>query len=93
MAGAAGADEVLVPDVDGQVETAIGVVAEHVEAEVVERGACLGFASVRAADGSVLAIARGSLDEGWLGVTAVEVEPSARRRGLAGVDVGERLGA
>ena len=60
--------------------------------EVVERGARLGFASVRAADGSVLAIARGSLDEGWLGVTAVEVEPSARRRGLAGVVLRELAG-
>lgn len=40
-----------------------------------------GFASVR--DGTtLLAIARGAVDDGWLGVTSVEVAPSARRRGL-----------
>lgn len=39
------------------------------------------FASVEE-DGAVLAIARGAVDEGWLGITAVEVEPHARRRGL-----------
>jgi ribosomal protein S18 acetylase RimI-like enzyme len=61
-----------------------GSLPAHARA-VVERGDNLGFASARAPDGSVLAIARGSLDEGWLGVTAVEVEPGARRRGLAGI--------
>jgi ribosomal protein S18 acetylase RimI-like enzyme len=30
-----------------------------------------------------LAIARASLDRGWMGVTAVEVDPAHRRRGLA----------
>ncbi|MDQ2837000.1 MAG: GNAT family N-acetyltransferase [Actinomycetota bacterium] len=35
-------------------------------------------------DGDVLAIARGAVDEGWLGVTAVEVAAGHRRRGLAG---------
>ena len=49
---------------------------------VLTRGESLGFASVRDADGGVLAIARGSLDESWLGVTAVEVAPHARRQGL-----------
>ena len=34
-------------------------------------------------DGAVSAIARAVLDEGWVGVTAVEVEPAQRRRGLA----------
>jgi N-acetylglutamate synthase len=57
---------------------------------VIENGDQLGFASVRSASvgpagGGVLAIARGSVDRGWLGVTAVEVAPAARRQGLAGV--------
>ncbi|HZB49415.1 MAG TPA: GNAT family N-acetyltransferase [Mycobacteriales bacterium] len=41
-----------------------------------------GFAVVRQG-GAVLAIARASVDEGWVGVTAVEVDPGHRRRGLA----------
>ena len=41
-----------------------------------------GFAAVRAG-GAVLAIARASVDDGWVGVTAVEVDPAHRRRGLA----------
>jgi N-acetylglutamate synthase len=40
------------------------------------------FAELRR-DGRVVAIGRGAVDEGWLGVTAVEVEPDRRRRGLA----------
>ena len=45
-----------------------------------------GFAVVRAggAAGAVLAIARASVDDGWVGVTALEVDPGHRRRGLAG---------
>lgn len=41
----------------------------------------VGFASVRL-DGSLVAVARGAVDDRWLGVAAVEVAPSARRRGL-----------
>jgi N-acetylglutamate synthase len=41
------------------------------------------FASVRDADGQALAVARGVLDDGWLGVSAVDVAPGQRRRGLA----------
>ena len=42
----------------------------------------VGFAQV--VDGAtVVAIGRGTVVEGWLGVTAVEVAPSHRRRGLA----------
>jgi N-acetylglutamate synthase len=41
-----------------------------------------GFAEVRR-DGTTVAIARGAVDDGWLGVTAVEVDPDARRQGLA----------
>jgi GNAT superfamily N-acetyltransferase len=49
---------------------------------VLTRGDVLAFASVRDATGDVVAIARGSLDDSWLGVTAVEVAPGARRQGL-----------
>jgi ribosomal protein S18 acetylase RimI-like enzyme len=45
-----------------------------------------GFACLRLDDGRgarVVAIGRGTIDEQWLGVTAVEVEPGLRRRGLA----------
>jgi N-acetylglutamate synthase len=40
------------------------------------------FASVRL-DGRTVAIGRGAVDDRWLGVTAVEVRPEYRRRGLA----------
>jgi N-acetylglutamate synthase len=41
------------------------------------------FFSVRDA-GTTVAVARGSLGGGWAGLTAVEVEPAYRRRGLGG---------
>jgi N-acetylglutamate synthase len=40
-----------------------------------------GFAVLRDG-GRPAAIARGSVDQGWIGVTAVEVDPAHRRRGL-----------
>lgn len=40
------------------------------------------FASIRL-DGQVAAIGRGVVDDGWLGITAVEVDPHLRRQGLA----------
>jgi N-acetylglutamate synthase len=40
------------------------------------------FASLRL-DGRTVAVGRGAVDDGWLGVMAVEVEPGRRRRGLA----------
>ena len=40
------------------------------------------FAVLRDAAGRPLAIARGSVDEGWVGVTAVEVDADHRRQGL-----------
>lgn len=49
------------------------------------------FVSIRTsgrADGgdrTTVAVARGSLGEGWAGVTAVDVDPQFRRQGLAGV--------
>jgi GNAT superfamily N-acetyltransferase len=42
------------------------------------------FATVRDEDGSAAAIGRGTIDDEWLGVTAVEVAPQRRRTGLAG---------
>jgi N-acetylglutamate synthase len=42
----------------------------------------VGFAAIRRA-GRDVAVARGCVDDGWLGVTAVEVEPGLRRQGLA----------
>lgn len=50
--------------------------------EVLVRGDALGFGAARGADGEVLGVGRGSVDRGWLGLTAVEVAPHARRRGL-----------
>jgi ribosomal protein S18 acetylase RimI-like enzyme len=50
-------------------------------------------------DDGVLAVARGAVDDRWLGVTAVEVVPRARRRGLGMtlmrdlLDVGDARGA
>ncbi len=58
-----------------------GELPAHARA-VIEHGGTLGFASVRTPAGQVLAIGRGAVDRGWLGLTAVEVEPSARRQGL-----------
>jgi len=40
------------------------------------------FASLRR-DGNVIAIGRGTIDDGWLGVTAVDVAPEFRRQGHA----------
>lgn len=46
------------------------------------------FASVRLA-GRTVAIGRGSVDEGWLGITSVEVAADSRRQGLATTLVAE----
>jgi ribosomal protein S18 acetylase RimI-like enzyme len=43
----------------------------------------LGFATARV-DGRAVAVARGAVDEGWLGVMAVEVDADYRRQGFAG---------
>ena len=42
----------------------------------------LAFASLRR-DGTVVGVARGAVDDGWLGLTAVEVDPGAKRTGVA----------
>lgn len=49
---------------------------------LLTRHDCVGFASLRL-DGRTVAVGRGTVDDGWLGVVAVEVEPSYRRHGLA----------
>ena len=49
-----------------------------------------GFAVLRDA-GRVLAIARGAVDEGWIGVTAVEVDADHRRQGLGTAVMGAIL--
>lgn len=49
------------------------------------------FATVTAPTG-IVAIGRGSVVEGWLGVTAMHVHPAHRRRGLASAVVGALAG-
>lgn len=58
-----------------------GPLPEHA-AQLLTRHDRVGFASLRRA-GFVVGIARGTVDEGWLGVTAVEVAPEHRRTGVA----------
>ena len=49
------------------------------------------FASVRDRRGRALAVARGVLSDGWLGLFSVETHPDARRRGLASALVAQVL--
>ena len=49
---------------------------------VLTRHERAGFAAVRV-DGRIAGIGRGTVDDGWLGVTAVEVDPELRRAGVA----------
>jgi len=58
-----------------------GALPAHAVA-VITAGAGPAFASVRDDTGSVLAIARAAVSQGWAGITAVEVAEHARRRGL-----------
>ena len=80
--------------VDRLATTTAGATCPRTPARCWRTATDLGFASVRAdgGEGAVLAIARGSVDVdsspgglGWLGVTAVEVDPGVRRQGLAGL--------
>ncbi len=50
---------------------------------MLTRGDRVGFAAARTRDGDVVAIGRGAVVDGWLGVNAVETTPAQRRRGLA----------
>lgn len=49
---------------------------------VLQRHPRVGFARLQV-DGATVAVGRGVLDDGWLGVSAVEVLPAHRRRGHA----------
>jgi GNAT superfamily N-acetyltransferase len=55
--------------------------AEHARSLLI-RHDTVAFASLRLA-GRTVAVGRGAVDDGWLGVMAVEVEPGHRRQGLA----------
>jgi ribosomal protein S18 acetylase RimI-like enzyme len=59
-----------------------GAGASPVARALLTRHDTVGFASVRG-DNDVVAIGRATIDDGWLGVTAVEVDPATRRSGLA----------
>jgi N-acetylglutamate synthase len=59
-----------------------GGAATDVARGLLSRHDRAGFAAV-SVDGTTLAIGRGTVDGEWLGVTAVEVDESARRLGLA----------
>ncbi|MGH8861913.1 MAG: GNAT family N-acetyltransferase, partial [Jatrophihabitantaceae bacterium] len=59
-----------------------GAGAGDIARGLLTRHDTVGFASVRDGDRCV-AIGRATVDDGWLGVTAVEVEPALRRSGLA----------
>jgi GNAT superfamily N-acetyltransferase len=59
-----------------------GAGASAVGRALLTRHDAAGFASVRDGD-RVVAIGRATIDDGWLGVTAVEVDAALRRSGLA----------
>lgn len=61
-----------------------GVGLEPVARGVLTRHDTATFAAVRDRTGTTVAIGRGTVDDGWLGITAMEVARAARRRGLAG---------
>jgi GNAT superfamily N-acetyltransferase len=59
-----------------------GAAVSDVARALLTRHGRAGFASVTL-DGGTVAVGRGTVDGEWLGVTAVEVDESARRQGLA----------
>ena len=56
--------------------------AEPAARALLLRHDTVGFASIRSG-GEIVAIGRGTVDDGWLGVTAMAVDPAHRRQGLA----------
>jgi GNAT superfamily N-acetyltransferase len=64
-----------------------GAAADPAARALLTRHVTVAFASV-AVDGDTVAVARGTVDEGWLGITGLEVRPEHRRQGL-----GSALGA
>jgi GNAT superfamily N-acetyltransferase len=71
------------PDEDWYARYRDGAGASPTARALLTRHDSLGFAAIRDA-GEIVAIGRCALDDSWLGVTAVEVEPQRRRHGLAG---------
>ena len=59
-----------------------GTARSDVARRVLTRHGTVRFASVER-EGEVVAIGRGVVDQGWLGISAVEVAPARRRTGLA----------
>ena len=59
-----------------------GTALSDVARRVLTRHDTVRFASIER-DGEVAAIGRGVVDQGWLGISAVEVTPALRRTGLA----------
>ncbi len=59
-----------------------GAGAEPIARRLLTRHERACFAGVRAGR-RTLAISRGTIDDGWLGITAVETDPDVRRTGLA----------
>ncbi len=59
---------------------------------ILTGGPRVGFATVRAPDGTLRAIARGVADGDWLGLFLIEVTPLARRQGLARQMIGALAG-
>jgi ribosomal protein S18 acetylase RimI-like enzyme len=62
-------------------------VSPAVVADLLTRHDRVGFAAIRH-DGRTVAVARGTVDEGWLGLTAIAVEEAYRRQGLAQALIG-----
>jgi N-acetylglutamate synthase len=60
-----------------------GARADPVARALLTRHDTACFAAIRDG-GEVIAIGRGTIDDGWLGASAVEVDPARRRQGLAG---------
>ncbi|MDT4940845.1 MAG: N-acetylglutamate synthase, partial [Pseudonocardiales bacterium] len=56
--------------------------ADEAARDLLTRHDTVAFASLRLA-GRTVAVGRGAVDDGWLGVMAVEVDPAYRRQGLA----------
>ena len=63
-----------------------GAPAPPAARETLTRHDLVRFASIRR-HGSVVAIGRGAVDDGWLGVYSLEVDPAHRRQGLGSVVV------
>src|SRR3954468_13311888 len=70
------------PDDDWFARYRGGKGAEPANRALLLRHETVTFASLRR-DGQTVAIGRGTVDDGWLGITAVDVAPDFRRQGFA----------